>query len=44
MASLSSPSGRQQQCQALSLSALRARDALVLEHLPLATPAVRPAA
>jgi hypothetical protein len=36
MASLSSPSRRQQQFPALSRSALRARDALVLEHLPLA--------
>jgi RNA polymerase sigma factor (sigma-70 family) len=36
MASLSSPSRRQQQPPALSRSALRARDGLVLEHLPLA--------
>ena len=36
MASLSSPSRRKQQPTALSRSALRARDALVLEHLPLA--------
>jgi len=37
MASLASPSRRQQPaCQALSRSALKARDALVLEHLPLA--------
>ncbi|CAK6700515.1 hypothetical protein IFHNHDMJ_02859 [Synechococcus sp. CBW1107] len=36
MASLSSPSRRKQQSPALSRSALRARDALVLEHLPLA--------
>ena len=35
MASLASPS-RQQQAQALSRSALKARDALVLEHLSLA--------
>ena len=36
MASLSSPSHRKQQPPALSRSALRARDPLVLEHLPLA--------
>ena len=36
MASLASPSRRKQQSPALSPSALRARDALVLEHLPLA--------
>ncbi len=36
MASLSSPFGHKQQSPALSPSALRARDALVLEHLPLA--------
>jgi RNA polymerase sigma factor (sigma-70 family) len=36
MASLSSPSRRKQPSQALSRSALKARDALVLEHLPLA--------
>ena len=36
MASLSSPSRRKQQAKPLSRSALRARDALVLEHLPLA--------
>jgi RNA polymerase sigma factor (sigma-70 family) len=36
MASFSSPSRRKQQSPALSRSALRARDALVLEHLPLA--------
>ena len=40
MASLLSPSRQQQvaarQYQALSRSALKARDALVLEHLPLA--------
>jgi hypothetical protein len=36
MASLSSPSRRKQPAQALSRSALKARDALVLEHLPLA--------
>ncbi len=36
MASLSSLSRRQQQSPALSRSALKARDALVLEHLPLA--------
>jgi len=36
MASLASPSGHKQQSPALSRSALRARDALVLEHLPLA--------
>ena len=36
MASLSSPSRRKQPAQALSRSALRARDALVLGHLPLA--------
>ena len=36
MASLSSPSRRKQPAQALSRSALRARDALVLEHLSLA--------
>ncbi len=36
MASLSSPSRRKQQPPALSRSALRARDALVLEHLPIA--------
>ncbi len=36
MASLASPSRRKQQSPALSRSALRARDALVLEHLPLA--------
>jgi DNA-directed RNA polymerase specialized sigma24 family protein len=36
MASLASPSRRQQQHPVLSSSALQARDALVLEHLPLA--------
>ena len=36
MASLSSPSRCKQQAKPLSPSALRARDALVLEHLPLA--------
>jgi hypothetical protein len=36
MASLSSRSRRKQQSPALGRSALRARDALVLEHLPLA--------
>jgi DNA-directed RNA polymerase specialized sigma24 family protein len=36
MASLSSPSRRQHQSTPLSRSALKARDALVLEHLPLA--------
>ena len=36
MASLSSLSRRQQQSPALSRSAVKARDALVLEHLPLA--------
>jgi RNA polymerase sigma-B factor len=36
MASLASPSRRKQQAKPLSRSALRARDALVLEHLPLA--------
>ncbi len=36
MASPLSPSRRKQQAQALSRSALKARDALVLEHLPLA--------
>jgi RNA polymerase sigma-B factor len=36
MASPLSPSRRQQPAQALSRSALKARDALVLEHLPLA--------
>ena len=36
MASPPSPSRRKQQSPALSRSALRARDALVLEHLPLA--------
>ncbi|MCS5691768.1 sigma-70 family RNA polymerase sigma factor [Cyanobium sp. FGCU-6] len=36
MASLSSISRRQQQSPAFSRSALKARDALVLEHLPLA--------
>jgi len=37
MASLASPSRRQKPaCQALSRSALRARNALVLDHLPLA--------
>ncbi len=36
MASLSSPSRRKQQSPSLSRSALRARDALVLEHLPIA--------
>jgi RNA polymerase sigma factor (sigma-70 family) len=36
MASLTSPSRRQKQPLALSRSALKARDALVLEHLPLA--------
>jgi RNA polymerase sigma factor (sigma-70 family) len=36
MASPLSPSRRKQPAQALSRSALRARDALVLEHLPLA--------
>jgi RNA polymerase sigma factor (sigma-70 family) len=36
MASLPSPSRRKQPAQALSRSALKARDALVLEHLPLA--------
>ncbi len=36
MASPLSPSCRKQQSPALSCSALRARDALVLEHLPLA--------
>ena len=36
MASHSSPSGQKQQSQLLSRSALRTRDALVLEHLPLA--------
>ena len=36
MASPLSPSRRKQQAPALSRSALRARDALVLEHLPLA--------
>jgi RNA polymerase sigma factor (sigma-70 family) len=36
MASLSSPSRRQQPSPALSRSALRARNAQVLEHLPLA--------
>jgi RNA polymerase sigma-B factor len=36
MASPLSPSSLKQQAQSLSRSALRARDALVLEHLPLA--------
>jgi RNA polymerase sigma-B factor len=36
MASPLSPSRRRQPAQALSRSALKARDALVLEHLPLA--------
>ena len=36
MASLASPSRRKQQAKPLSRSALKARDALVLEHLPLA--------
>jgi RNA polymerase sigma-B factor len=36
MASPPSPSRRKQAAQALSRSALKARDALVLEHLPLA--------
>jgi RNA polymerase sigma factor (sigma-70 family) len=36
MASLLSPSRRKQQSPALSRSALRARDSLVLKHLPLA--------
>ncbi len=36
MASPLSPSRRKQQAQALSRSALKARNALVLEHLPLA--------
>jgi RNA polymerase sigma factor (sigma-70 family) len=36
MASLSSPSRHKQQAKPLSRSALKARDALVLEHLPLA--------
>ena len=36
MASLASPSRRQQPAQSLSRSALKARNALVLEHLPLA--------
>ncbi|MFU8886259.1 MAG: sigma-70 family RNA polymerase sigma factor [Cyanobacteriota bacterium] len=36
MASLASPSRQQQQAQAFSRSALKARNALVLEHLPLA--------
>jgi RNA polymerase sigma factor (sigma-70 family) len=36
MASPHSPSRRQQPAQALSRTALKARDALVLEHLPLA--------
>ena len=36
MASPASPARRQQQSPALSRSALQARDALVLEHLPLA--------
>jgi RNA polymerase sigma-B factor len=36
MASPLSPSHRKQQAQALSRTALKARDALVLEHLPLA--------
>ncbi|CAK6692793.1 hypothetical protein BBFGKLBO_01306 [Synechococcus sp. CBW1107] len=36
MASSASPRRRQQQSQPLGRSALRARDALVLEHLPLA--------
>ncbi len=36
LASLSSPSGHKQQSPGLSTSALRARNALVLEHLPLA--------
>jgi RNA polymerase sigma factor (sigma-70 family) len=36
MASPLSPSRRKQQAQALSRSALKARDVLVLEHLPLA--------
>jgi RNA polymerase sigma-B factor len=36
MASPLSPSRRRQPAAALSRSALRARDALVLEHLPLA--------
>ena len=36
MASLTSPARRQQQSPLPSRSALRARDALVLEHLPLA--------
>jgi RNA polymerase sigma factor (sigma-70 family) len=36
MASPLSPSRRKQQAQALSLTALKARNALVLEHLPLA--------
>jgi RNA polymerase sigma factor (sigma-70 family) len=36
MASLSSPSRHKQQAKPLSRSALRARNALVLEHLPLA--------
>ena len=36
MASLLSPSRRKQPAQGLSRSALRARDALVLEHLPMA--------
>ena len=36
MASIPSPSRRKQQAKPLSRSALKARDALVLEHLPLA--------
>jgi hypothetical protein len=36
MASLASPSRRQQPAQALSCTALKARDALLLEHLSLA--------
>jgi RNA polymerase sigma-B factor len=36
MASPLSPSRRKQQAQSLSRSALKARNALVLEHLPLA--------
>jgi RNA polymerase sigma factor (sigma-70 family) len=36
MASLASPSRSRQQAQGLSRSALKARDALVLQHLPLA--------
>jgi hypothetical protein len=39
MACLSSPSRRKQQAKPLSRSSLKARNALVLEHLPLAVAA-----